>query len=489
MWDKIKSFLFQNKTTRQTVAKNTFWLSVSNFGGRLIKAAIVIYAARALGASEYGVFSYAITLAGFLGIFMDPGITSVLLRDASKVSDEERHEIFSVTLVIKAILVALGVCIVIFICPFFSTLPGATLLLPAAALIMTFDTFREFFFSLLRSREKMQWEAGIFLFTNLAIVTLGFALILHTPTALALAWGYALGTTLGGILAIIVVWKDIMAATTRFSTKRVTPIIQAAWPFAITGALGLLFTNTDILIISWMKTATEVGIYSAAIRIIQVLYIVPYIVQLSTLPIFSRLANKDNAKFRSALEQSVGFIFLLSLPLAIGGIILGTKVMTVIFGASFASGGLPFKLLLATLIVDYPGSIIVNAIFAYAHQKSLIISSAIGGITNVAFDILLIPRFGMTGSAVATLIAQIITNWYLWRMMKKINYFEVVPHLGKMIVAAVAMGLVTALFFFTGVNIFVNIIISGVLYFALLYWFREPALREIRNIIRPAMAG
>ena len=45
----------------------------------------------------------------------------------------------------------------------------------------------------------------------------------------------------------------------RFDPKRVMPILKAAWPFAISGALGLLFTNSDILIISWMKSASDVA--------------------------------------------------------------------------------------------------------------------------------------------------------------------------------------------------------------------------------------
>src|ERR1700722_8763903 len=134
MWDNIRSFLFKNTNSKQTVAKNTVWLSISNFGGRMIKAVIVIYAARVLGASEYGVFSYAITLAGFLSIFTDPGINSVLLRDASKASDEERSAIFSATGVLKLSLVLIGICTIIFIGPYFSTLPGAKILLPIAAL-------------------------------------------------------------------------------------------------------------------------------------------------------------------------------------------------------------------------------------------------------------------------------------------------------------------------------------------------------------------
>jgi O-antigen/teichoic acid export membrane protein len=488
MLQKIKSFLFKNTSTKQTVAKNTIWLTISQFGGRLIKSGIIIYAARILGTAEYGVFSYAVTLAGFMSLFMDPGVNSVLVREIAKSPEEDRRKIFSTVLVIKLALIALGVGIIIFIGPYFSTLPGAKMLLPIAAFILMFDTLREFFLSLVRGIEKMEWDAGIFLLTNVAIVAFGFAYLFISPTARSLAFGYAIGTGVGALLAVFVLFDYIRDTFKRFSARLIRPILQSAWPFAITGALGLLFTNTDILIISWMKTASDVGIYSAAIRIVQILYLIPGIVQTTTLPLFARLAKQDNARFRAVLEQTVSITFLASIPMAIGGIILGTQILSFLFGPAFASGSLAYKLLMATLIVDFPGAIIVNAIFVYNHQKSLIITSAIGGISNVLLDIFLIPRWGMTGSAVATLIAQTISNGYLWYVMKGIEPFVIFPHLKKILAASVAMGVVTLSLMLLHANVVVNIIVSIVVYVLALRILREKILREVKGILFRQMA-
>ena len=56
MTEKIKSFLFENKTLRQTVVKNVFWLFSGQMIGRLLRAAVVVYAARILGAEGWGLF-------------------------------------------------------------------------------------------------------------------------------------------------------------------------------------------------------------------------------------------------------------------------------------------------------------------------------------------------------------------------------------------------------------------------------------------------
>lgn len=486
MLQKIKDFLFKNSSTKQTVAKNTFWLSVSNFGGRLIKAAVIIYAARMLGTAGYGVFSYAMTLAGFFTLFIDPGINGIVMRDITKSDASGRLRILSTTLVMKIALIAFAVIIILFVAPSFSTLPGATLLLPVVAVIIVFDSMREFFSSFIRAHEKMEWEAGIFLLTNVGILIAGLAFLFHSPTPLSLGWGYAIGTVLGALVATWTLRSYLKNIFTHFSKDLILPILRSAWPFAITGALGSLLTSADILIVSWMRTASDVGIYAAAIRIIQVLYLLPIILQFSALPALARLANKDDQKFRRALERTIGFIFVASVPMAVGGAILGTSIMTFMFGSAYASGGLALKILMVTMLVDYPAAIVSTAIFAYDNQRSLIICSAIGGTANVVFDLLLIPRWGITGSAIGTLLAQTISNWYLWHTMKKINTFKVIPHLKKIAASGIVMGIATGTFYLLGVNVVLNILLSVPIYFAALYLLREPILLEIASVISPA---
>lgn len=489
MLEKIKAFLFKNTTAKQTVAKNTFWLSVSNFGGRLIKAIIVIYAARVLGTAGYGVFSYAITLAGFLTLFMDPGINGILIRDASKVDDEERRSIFGTMFAMKVILLLIGIAVIIFVAPLFSTLPGAKVLIPIIALVLALDTLREFFFSLIRAMENMQWEAAIFLLTNVGIVVFGFIFLAYAADARSFSWGYVAGDAVGTIAAMIALRSYFKTIFSHFDPARIMPILKAAWPFALSGALGLLFTNSDILIISWMRTASDVGIYSAAIRIIQTFYLIPGIIQFATLPLLARLAKSDNERFRTALERTLGMVFLASIPLSLGGIVLGTQVMGFIFGAPYAAGGLAFKLLAATLMFDFPASIIINALFAYEHQRSLVVSSALGGVVNVGLDLAFIPFWGIAGSAIATLIAQAVNNGYLWWAMKKVNPFSVMGRLGKVAVASVIMAVGSAIFLMLGMNVIVNVIICTCIYFLVLRIFREPLLVEVKRIIMPPKAS
>jgi O-antigen/teichoic acid export membrane protein len=87
------------------------------------------------------------------------------------------------------------------------------------------------------------------------------------------------------------------------------------------------------------------------------------------------------------LERTLALIFLVSIPLSLGGAILGTQIMRLVFGVGYIAGGLALSVLMLNLSFDYAGSVVATGIFAYDHQKILIISSAIAGVSNVLFDL------------------------------------------------------------------------------------------------------
>ncbi len=122
--DRIKKFLFHNTGIKQTVAKNTFWLFLSEVSGRLFRMVLIIYAARVLGASGWGSFSYGLSVASLLMIFSDIGISGLITRELAQKKEEYRTFI-STALAIKIILVALSTLLVVVLSPFISNIPQA----------------------------------------------------------------------------------------------------------------------------------------------------------------------------------------------------------------------------------------------------------------------------------------------------------------------------------------------------------------------------
>ncbi len=479
-FEKLKAFLFKNSSLKQTVIKNTFWLTAGTAVSRIIRAVLIIYSARILGTEGYGVISYALSLAAFFGIFTDIGLSSLLTRESAK-NPEKLSAYLSTTFFLKIVMLVITVAIMLLAAPYFTTITAARALVPIMTLLLTFDTLRTFGFSVTRARSKMEWEAGLGIATDVFITVLGLLALVIAPHPQTLAYAYTAGTGLGFFLVFFVLRHEFRGLFSNFDKTLLKPIITKAWPFAIMGLLGGFMINTDTIIIGIFRNASELGLYAAAQRPVQLLYLFPSLFATSLFPIASKLVHeKNHGAVKRVIEKSVTAILAIALPITVGGIIIGQPLVNILFGSEYQGATLTFQLLLITLLLVFPGTVIGNFIFTYDKQKVFIISTGIGAIMNVVLDLILIPPYGIAGSAVATIISQIFVNGINWRYLKRLNDFATLPHLLKIVAATAVMGIGTYLLLILGINVFIIIAVAALLFAGTSYAMHEPLIDLVR---------
>ena len=418
----FKSFLFANQTDGQTIVKNTLWLALGKLGGRLLRAILVIYAARILDASDWGVFSYAISLVAIFVIVTDFGISPILVRETAKGNDS-KDKILSTAFFLKLFLLVPALISVIF---FTSHLPILKSIAPLSVfflLILFFDSVRQLGFSLIKAMEKMEIQAGLYILTNTIVVISGLFFLAHSPSIVSLTYAYTLGAGIGMLATTLVLRKHVRKILQGFDWKIAKEILFSSWPLGISSLLGSIMISTDIFIIGLIRPAYDVGLYSVADRVIQLLYAPALILATSTFPVFSRLVNKDNLKLKVIFKRLLSIIYIVLIPATIGVILLAPHIIFLIFGKGYIAATVPLQILLLTLIPRFTSILLANTIFAYNEQKILAKFAVLGIILNIVFDLLLIPTFGIVGSAVATLLAQLMSNLYLWRQMRRLKLF------------------------------------------------------------------
>lgn len=420
MLNKLKGWLFNNQTIGQTIAKNTFWLFSGQLFSRLLRAAIVIYAARILGAASWGAFSYALGIAAFLTIFSDIGINALITKEAAR-NPQVKDQYLATAFFTKLGLLGFFVFGIIIFFPYLTNIPEAAKIMPVLIFVFAFDTLRDLGSAVSRVIEKMQIEALINIFTNLAIVILGFIFLTITKDSLGLAFAYALGSFLG-LLAIFYTlrehFKNLLA---NFNKKLIKEILVTAWPFGLMGLMGAIMLNTDIIMLGWLRSPEEVGYYSAAQKPVQLLYVLPTLLASSMFPLLARLAKNQPAAAKTVLKKAVKFVWLAAIPLAVGGVMLANPIIATFYGNEYLPAVTTFQILMTTLLIVYPSTLIGNAIFAFDHQKSFVVFVVVAALGNVFFNALLIPPMGIEGAAISTLITQLITNALIWRKIKTIT--------------------------------------------------------------------
>lgn len=464
------------------IIKNAGWLFSGQAIGRALRAVIIIYAARVLGAAEWGVFAYALSLAATFTIFSDIGINALLVREGSRDSSL-RSRYLSTGLVIKLALLFAIAALALGMKDIFIRIPEAALLLPVIIVIFTIDSLRDFASALARSFERMDMEAKGQIVTNAGIVGMGFLFLALKPTSGSLALGYAVGAFMG-LLAIFIPLKNYFKGIfKKFSRGLVKEIIVSAWPFGLVSLMGVIMVNTDVLVLGSVGSAADVGLYAAAQKPVQLLYLIPGILAAAFFPSLSREAGKESS-FRSTLEKGLKSAYFFAVPMALGGAILAKPVIELIYGQEFISSFPSFALLCLTFIFVFPSVFFTNALFVKNSQKVFYGYLFIGVVANVILDLLLIPLFGITGCAMATLAVQSFLFIYGAAKLKKISDFQILSRSGRIFVSSAIMVAVIYLFLAAGLPVIFVIIAAAASYFVSLLALKEPALKEIISAIR-----
>lgn len=483
----IKEFLFKNQTIRQTIAKNTFWLFFGQIVSRLIKAALIIYAARILGAESYGIFSFALSFAMLALIFSDMGIGPLLVRETAKNQDEEsRKKYISTSFYLKIFL--------LFVC--LSLMLVGILILPnkESAHLLWFFTFmivatifRDFFLALARSLEKMEIEAATMIIEMGAIVILGFVFLRIMPTPQSLALAYGLGAIIGLIFPLAVFRRRLIEAIANFDGQLAKKIAGWAWPFAVGSLIGFILAYTDTLMLGWLKPIETVGWYAAAIKIPLLLIIPAGIVHNAILPALSRLSDSGE-KLGKIVNRSGELLMALVFPLIIGGIILAPPIINLIFGKQYLPSVPAFKIALFLVPINCAWSILSAALFAKNLQQSNMYFAALAAGTNIILNLILIPVYGITGAALASVFSQSIGFSLTLGLFKKITrtFPFAFKELAKISLAALAMSAFLLVPAIRNSALWLNIPLAGLIYFMFLRLLKFNTLYEGLHLLKNA---
>ncbi len=476
MLQKLTDFFLINNSTRQKVLKNTFWLFFGQVGSRFVKLGIIIYAARVLGASGWGAFSYALGIAAFFSIFIDFGVNGVLTREGSRdLKSQEKY--FATALAIKIFLFFLSSAAIFLLFPLFMTRNEVAILMPFVVLIVGFDGLRDFAGAMSRAWERMEIEAVMQILTSAFILIAGFIALFLSPTPKALAIGYAVGVGLGMLASF---WpcrgyfKNLYQA---FSLSLIRPIVSASWPFALSGLMGAVLLNTDTVLIGWLLDITNVGYYSAAQRIALLAYVIPGLTATAFFPSMAKFFE-DKERRKILLEKLATLQILIALPLTIGSYLLAEPIITLFYGQEYTPAILSFQIMSLTFLPVFLQTIFSNTIFSINEEKKLFLSSIVGIIGNLTLDIILIPRWGIAGAALATVLNQTIVVSFLWWLLRKKIAFSLLPQIGKIIIASVVMLVVLVFLLQFTISIYFVVPIGILVYGSVLLFLREEILRE-----------
>jgi O-antigen/teichoic acid export membrane protein len=174
--------------------------------------------------------------------------------------------------------------------------------------------------------------------------------------------------------------------------------------------LQILNAKLDILMLGSMVGTRETGIYSVATRGAGLITYVLVAVNAALGPAIASLnVSQDRQRLQSMITKSSRIVLLISLPACVGLIVFGGFFLR-IFGQDFVSGRTALSILcLGQLFSAAMGSVNLLLIMT-GHERDALVTLGGSTILNAALNLLLIPRWGIEGAAIASTAGVIMRN-------------------------------------------------------------------------------
>lgn len=182
-----------------------------------------------------------------------------------------------------------------------------------------------------------------------------------------------------------------------------------AAPLIISGLAVVLYMRLDILLLMPSQGAAAVAIYNAAARVSQGLYLVPSVMVDAVYPSLARLTPGDSG-FLQAWQRAMDIQVLVALVLTVVMILLAPVIIPLIFGPAYVASVTVFQIHSASLISVAVG-LVSSRFLAAAHlQRYTLLATGVGLAASLISNLILIPRYSVTGAALATCISYFLAT-------------------------------------------------------------------------------
>ena len=458
---------------QQRITRNATFKVLGEAGGRLAGMLFYILFARWLGAQDFGRYSFAFSYAALFAVVVDLGtntiITRELARDHSRASDFVPRLNVLKTFSSLLTLALIGVSLL-----FFSYDISTKKLVFAMGLFVIGTGLLEYFCAVLSGLERMGVEAILKTVNKLLCLAGGGVGFFLYRTLTATVAGVLLGIGLSLVLGYWFLFRQGAPAALRWEWSWTKTLLAQSLPLLASWVLWNFYDNQDIVLLTFMGLPMkEVGWFAAAMKLIDVFRGVPMLMAGAFFPVLSDFVRTDPAHFARLARFLMRWVVSVALPLATGTAILSSSIVAFIYGADFSPSARVLTIAVWAAVGIFVNHVFINLLVALDMQNKTILGAALTAGTNLLLILVLVPRGGLVGAAVALPLSEAVhlaINAYFTHKRVTVLDGSFFRYLGKPFMATVVMA--TVLWVCRGWNFFVLAGLGGTVYFATLFLIR-----------------
>lgn len=369
-----------------------------------------VWVARYLGPEQFGLFNYAAAIAAIFTAFSTLGLNNIVVRDLLE-KPAEVNEILGTAFALQFIGGWLA---------FGSSLIVIGMLRPDDYLVMTIvgifgfamifkstEVVRYWFESKVQSKYIVWVENLIFIL----VATLKVILILSDASLKAFVYLVLVEAAFVALSFFYVyVQQGNRIRAWKFKFSRAKFLLQDGWPLILSGLAVMLYMRVDQIMLGQLVGDEAVGVYSAAVRISEVWYFVPMAIVASVFPAIIEAKKTSELLYHERLEQLFQLMAALALGAAIFFAFLSETIISLLFGAGYSEAAKILVIHIWGGLFIFSGVASTRWFVLESLQKFIFYRTLAGLVVNVVLNYILIPVYGPTGSAWASVISQAVAS-------------------------------------------------------------------------------
>jgi len=218
--------------------------------------------------------------------------------------------------------------------------------------------------------------------------------------------GAVLSIIIGGIVAMVLAYRSLPVTIRGPSVGMYREMFSFSIPLLFASSMGFFISNTDTLLIGALVTSSAVGLYSAAfqLRTVGMVFFFPATFLLP--PVLTRFDRNDAVDQAKRTYQIVTkWMTLATLPLFLLVFLFPEIVIRLSFGPEYMSATDTLRILVVSIFVTVAMGANGAALVALGHNRINFYVNGSMAALNVSLNLLLIPRYGIIGAAIASVTA------------------------------------------------------------------------------------
>lgn len=405
-------------------AFNSLWILIEKACKIILYFFIGILLARYLGPNDFGNYSLIITILSICSGIAAFGLNGLLSKEF--ISNHNKYEVFHSSLIAR--LIGVSIAFIISILSFFiifnEDIPIFIILLVSSAVSLSLVQIIDFYFeSRLQSSISAKYKVAGYIIG--ALIKVSFLLLEYDYISIVIAHIIELSTIfILGFMTLKSKTNTKKLFTNHINKVYIIELLLKGWPLLLSGIAVILYMKIDQFFIFKYLDSTHVGLYSAATRLCEGLFLFSAIVIPSFFPSLIKFKKENNLdKYYEYIKKLFYSLFIIGIIMCSFIIFFSQEIISLLYGEKYINSYLVLAIFSISLPIIYVGDILSRWLIIEDLVKYSMIRHSLGLGVNILLNIMLIPKYGIEGAAIASVFAYIFSVFIFILLVKKTRPF------------------------------------------------------------------